>query len=481
MQVFIPRKQDLCGWCVLTLVLALLAGTAAPVAAQDFPGAGPVYVVQTGDSLWDIAQKFGISLDELIRANQLADPNQLFAGMELVIPGLEGIQGRLITQPVGYGEDFRSLSRRYDLSSESLARLNHLVSPAELYAGYSLVLPESEEARHAFQRAALAPGGTLLELAVLEGSNPWSLVLTNRLPGQWAVLPGDTLQVPAAQATNGPQGLPSEIIGIEIDPLPLRQGKVGVISVEAQTGLELRGVFINHQFEFYESEPGLYYALLGVHAMLAPGLYPLELQGELPTGAPVNFEQNVLVQVVDYPYDRPLTVDPTTVDPAVTRPEDAQWTALAQPQTPDRIWKGKFVIPSPLPEDYCLETGECWSSRFGNRRSYNGGPYNAFHTGLDIVGTTGTEIFAPADGIVVFAGPLTVRGKATMIDHGWGIYSAYLHQSEILVQVGDRVATGQLIGRVGNTGRVEGPHLHWEIWAGGVQVDPIDWLTTTYP
>ena len=69
----------------------------------------------------------------------------------------------------------------------------------------------------------------------------------------------------------------------------------------------------------------------------------------------------------------------------------------------------------------------------------------------------------------------------TIINHGWGIYSGYMHQSEILIKTGDTVETGQLIGLVGGTGRVTGPHLHWEIWAGGVQVDPMDWLERTFP
>jgi murein DD-endopeptidase MepM/ murein hydrolase activator NlpD len=174
-------------------------------------------------------------------------------------------------------------------------------------------------------------------------------------------------------------------------------------------------------------------------------------------------------------------VDPATIDPAVTQPEDAQWNALALPVTPDKLWDGLMRIPSPLDQEYCVETGECWTSRYGNRRSYNGSPYQYFHTGLDIAGGTGTEIYAPADGVVVFAGPLTVRGNATMIDHGWGIYTGYMHQSELRVKVGDRVKKGQLIGLVGGTGRADGPHLHWEMWAGGVQVDPLEWLERVFP
>jgi murein DD-endopeptidase MepM/ murein hydrolase activator NlpD len=67
-----------------------------------------------------------------------------------------------------------------------------------------------------------------------------------------------------------------------------------------------------------------------------------------------------------------------------------------------------------------------------------------------------------------------------MIDHGWGVYTGYLHQSEILVKAGDRVEAGQLIGLVGGTGRVTGAHLHFEVWAGGVQIDPMDWLKEAF-
>jgi len=83
--------------------------------------------------------------------------------------------------------------------------------------------------------------------------------------------------------------------------------------------------------------------------------------------------------------------------------------------------------------------------------------------------------------VVVFTGSLAVRGNATMIDHGWGVYSAYLHQTEFKVNVGDRVEAGQVIGLAGQTGRVAGPHLHFEILVGGVPVDPLDWMEQVFP
>jgi LysM repeat protein len=110
-------------------------------AQQDEPD-GPVYIVQEGDSLWDIAVRFRLSLDDLAQANGISDPNQIAVGDQLVIPGLEGVQGILVTRQVPYGENLRSLSRKYAIAMDKLAQLNHVTSPEELYAGYTLVIPE---------------------------------------------------------------------------------------------------------------------------------------------------------------------------------------------------------------------------------------------------------------------------------------------------------------------------------------------------
>jgi murein DD-endopeptidase MepM/ murein hydrolase activator NlpD len=467
---------------VLFLSLWIIVGGLwpAPALAQQAEPGNPVYIVQEGDSLWDIALRFHLSMDELAQANGISDPNQLSAGSQLIIPGLQGVSGVLTTQTVPFGENLRSLSRRSQTSEPVLVKLNHLTSPAELYAGYSLVLPQKEDAEPLGKRAMLAAGQSLLELAVTQGANPWETVLSNGLASPSRSLPGDTLLFPG-QDSAGPGALPGQISAVELDPQAMYQGKANVIRLATSSHIELSGTLMDNTLHFFPDGENGYVALQGTYALAEPGLYPLTIHGAFQDGNSFSYSQLVPLLAVDYPYDTPLTVDPATVDPAVTGPEDEQWAALTAPATPERYWKGVFKIPSPLQVDYCLETGECWSSRFGNRRSYNGSPYNRFHTGLDIVGGTGTEIYAPAAGKVVFAGPLTVRGNATVIDHGWGVYSAYMHQSEILVKVGDMVEPGQLIGLVGGTGRVQGPHLHWEIWAGGVQVDPMDWLERAYP
>ena len=105
------------------------------------------------------------------------------------------------------------------------------------------------------------------------------------------------------------------------------------------------------------------------------------------------------------------------------------------------------------------------SGRFGSQRIYPAGPA-AYHSGTDIAtGASGTPYVAPADGVVVLAAssPFSLEGNLLMIDHGMGLNSAFLHSSQILVRVGDHVKQGQVIGRIGMTGRATGPHLHWSM------------------
>lgn len=464
----------------LISVLLLFTVNLSPAWGQETTQDGPSYIVQEGDTLWSIAQRFRVSVQELQTSNGLTNPNQLIAGMKLIIPGLEGIKGELTTTKVVYGDTLRSLSRRYRIPLEAIAKLNHMISPMELYAGSTLVIPVSENSIQNMGRIQLLPNQTLLEVSILNQANPWALLRENNLDSSWTITPGDTLYT-SNSVLSGPGGLPPAVASVEIKPEFPLQGKTTVISIQATEPITLTGSFATHELHFFPDSDHRYISLQGIHALLDPGIYPLRLDLEKADGVKFSFSQMVNIQAVDYPYDRPLTVDPDTIDPAVTKPEEEQWLALAAQATPVRMWEKSFAMPSPLPLDYCLKTGDCWSSRFGNRRSYNGSTYTYFHTGLDIFGGTGTKIFAPADGVVVFAGPLTIRGNATMIDHGWGVYTAYMHQSEIYVKIGEKVKAGQVIGLVGGTGRVEGPHLHWEVLVGDVQVDPLDWFSQEFP
>jgi murein DD-endopeptidase MepM/ murein hydrolase activator NlpD len=466
---------------VRLLIISLLLVFTLPspeVWAQSGAASGPVYVVEYGDTLWDIALRFGVSLDDLRAANGIGESGSIAVGMQLVIPGLEGVEGVLTTQRIGVGENLSSLSHSYGVPPSILARINRLSSPAELYAGMSLILPVSEQEPQPTQRTVLAPGQSLLELAAARGVSPWSVTAANGLGSAWDAVPGEVLRfsVPAgAEGAEGPGALPDAVRSMSVSPLPLVQGGTAVVALEGEAGLALQGSLADYPLTFFPTSQGGYAALQGVHAMQTPGQYLLRIEGTLSSGAAFSFAQTLFVRSGNYAFDPVLVVSPETVDPAVMEPEEAEWKAIAAAATPDKLWEGIWQSPTPPPFD------QCWPSLFGNRRSYNGSEYKYFHSGLDFCGGVGTAIHAPAAGVVVFAGPLTVRGNATIINHGWGVYTGYMHQSEILVATGERVSSGQLIGKVGATGRVTGPHLHWEVFVGGVQVEPQDWLRQAYP
>ncbi len=440
----------------IVVVALLVLFVYLPVSAQD--GDEAYYIVQEGDALWSIAARFGVSLDDLQRANGITDPSQVGIGARLLIPGLQGVSGELDTITVSYGETLRSLSKRYSISEQALARLNRLVSSSEVYAGVTFIVPKKENLSTAKNFPMIA-GQSLLELAVLNDESPWKFANENNLSNTWLWIP---------------DALPTSIAKIDVEPLLMTQGGTEEIKVHAPQGIALRGSLANYMLNFFPLENG-YVALQGIHAMLPSGLYPLELEGILPDGERFAFSQNVLIRDANFPYDPSLQVDPATIDPAVTVPEQELWESLGEPVTPEKMWDGIFA--SPVPTDF----KDCWTSFFGTRRSYNGSTYDYFHSGLDFCGQTGTELYAVAPGKVVFVDMLVVRGGVVVIDHGWGVYTAYDHLSEFRVQAGEVVQPGQVIGLGGSTGRSTGPHLHWEVWVGGVQVNPVDWLARAYP
>ena len=449
-----------------------------PVKAQQ--QAGPIYIVQPGDSITSIAARFNVSIEDLMNANGISDPNLLAADQQLIIPGLNGITGILDTEVINFGDSYRSLIRRTQVPELLLRRLNRLVSPSEFYVGASMIISRQENGNELGTRLSTTAGESLFELAIKHKSDSWTLAGTNYLAGTWDGLPGDVLYARGTSNDQIATGLPSAFISAKIRDLPIKQGSTGVVIVKTQEGVTLGGLLVDHQLHFFTNVDGSQVALQGVHALLEPGLYPLKLEATLPDGSTQSYEQMILVVSGNYPEDPLLYVDPATIDPAATEPEQNQLIGITTPVTPSKLWAGGFISPAIAYADSTYFT-----SRYGNRRTYIGQgtelKVNGFHTGLDFGGGVGLAISAPAAGRVVFAGPLTVRGNATIIDHGWGVYSGFWHQSKFDVQVGDLVEQGQIIGEVGGTGRVTGPHLHWEVWVNGIQVDPLDWLTQTYP
>jgi murein DD-endopeptidase MepM/ murein hydrolase activator NlpD len=437
---------------------------------------GPIYIVQPGDSLSSISARFNVSLNELMAANNIENPNQLAVGQQLVIPGLEGVTGILRTDFINFGDSYRSLIRRTQVSEALFRKLNRVVSPSEFYVGVSMIVPVQEQAQYE-KRISSTGGESLLEMAVKNGTDVWTLAEINALDGSWGALPNDILFAPGEGTSETVSGLPSAFISAEIRPLPIKQGGTGVIKVNALPGVTLGGVLVDRPLNFFPDEGGSQVALQGVHALLNPGVYPLRLDATLPDGSVQSYEQFILIISGFYGSEVIPINDPLTIDPATTEPELMEVEALVSNVNPTRYWSGLLTSPSIY--------SDCFTSRFGTNRTYSvlntDFKIQGFHSGLDFCGGEGLAITSPAAGRVVFSGPWTVRGNATIIDHGWGVYSGFWHQSAIQVQVGQMVQQGEVIGLVGATGRVTGAHLHWELWVNGVQVDPLDWLNQTYP
>ncbi|MBA2919192.1 peptidoglycan DD-metalloendopeptidase family protein [Sphingomonas sp. MAH-20] len=146
-------------------------------------------------------------------------------------------------------------------------------------------------------------------------------------------------------------------------------------------------------------------------------------------------------------------------------PEVAQIVAARAVRSDSDGWRQRFAWPA---------KGRI-SGVFGSQRIYRGNEPGAYHSGVDIAGGAGAPVTAPADGVVVLAAdkPFTLEGNLLMIDHGMGLNSAFLHLSEIDVKQGDHVRKGQLLGRIGSTGRATGPHLHWAMKWRGARIDPM--------
>ncbi len=208
--------------------------------------------------------------------------------------------------------------------------------------------------------------------------------------------------------------------------------------------------------------------LLGVDLETPPGTHRLTGTVFTAQGSRA-FSQDVLVHAREFPEQR-LRVSREMVSPdadllpRIERERHAARAALER-ISPVQHWEEPFTRP----------VQGSVSSAFGLRRFFNDQP-RAPHRGVDLRGAEGTPIQAFSSGEVVLAGDHYFAGRSIYIDHGLGVVTQYIHLSEILVQEGDNVVAGQIIGKVGATGRVTGPHLHFGLSVLGMWVDPLPLL-----
>ena len=210
------------------------------------------------------------------------------------------------------------------------------------------------------------------------------------------------------------------------------------------------------------------HGLLGIDLEKPPGRYEWKVSWSGADGSALTCSVFITVHSAKFPTER-LKVEKQFVQPDPEQEKRAaedqkKMRAIYDTVTPERLWDGKFRLP--------LKDGAT-GNNFGGRRILNGEPRSP-HAGVDFPAAAGTPVFASQSGRVVLAEPLFYSGNTVVIDHGYGIYTLYAHFSEIGVHAGDRVKAGAEIGKVGATGRVTGPHLHWGLTINHARVNAMD-------
>jgi len=252
------------------------------------------------------------------------------------------------------------------------------------------------------------------------------------------------------------------------------QGSLLLVEVRSAKPLsEVAGKWTDKEIPFWQSDAAapkgasVWRALLGVDLEQAAGEYKLGVTEKAAAGEAVSCVASIDVKTGKFATER-LKVAPNFVKPdpeqlAKAEEDRKKLREIFATVTPEKLWSGRFRVPLDG-----VKTG----GNFGKRRVLNG-QASSPHTGVDFPSPTGTPVHAAQRGRVILAELLYFSGNTVVVDHGWGVYTLYGHLSETNVKVGDNVATGAVIGKVGATGRVTGPHLHWGLTVDRARVNAL--------
>jgi murein DD-endopeptidase MepM/ murein hydrolase activator NlpD len=262
---------------------------------------------------------------------------------------------------------------------------------------------------------------------------------------------------------------PPDAIRVATQARSLQPGELVVFAItvpEHTDTVRLRA--FDRNVAAYQIDSTAWRALVGIDLDVQPRAYPVVIEAR---GAAVadTLTYELRVAARRFP-TRHLDVDEGFVNPPASEQariarEAEAMAAIWRSPAHERLWSEPFVRPVP---------GSA-NSRFGTRSIFNGQPRNP-HGGGDFLSPAGTPIKAPGGGRIVLAQRLYFSGNTIIIDHGLGLFSLLAHLSAFDVREGDAVKAGAVVGKVGATGRVTGPHLHWAVRASGARVDPLSLL-----
>jgi murein DD-endopeptidase MepM/ murein hydrolase activator NlpD len=483
---------------------------ASPADASD-PGL-TIHVVQRGETLYGIGLQYGLTAQQLADLNGIFDQSNIRVGQRLLVPADDTAEPLPQTHTVQPGESLSVIAESYGVDVSLLLQQNNLSSADVIYPGQELTIaaprtlpppPQSADAERtpaasepadsatAVAEAdtgildnpssptisgnihTVAAGETLFRIATTYGLSTAELADANNISDPTRIYTGQQLIIPGFDPV-AELDLPAPIVGLDVQPLIFKEGETGSVEVSTESFQTVIATFLGNELTVQALDSGQRHVMLiPVPLFTEAGVYPLTLFATGQDGTVTEFTFNIRISGGGYPTQN-LNVSAEMMNllaPAVQDNELQLIENITRIVTDVKYFDSAFSIPA----------AAAMNAPFGTRRSYNGGEVNSFHSGADFASAPGTPIFAAAPGKVVLTDTLNIRGNTVIIDHGWGVYSAYAHLQGINVALGDVVETGQIIGSGGSTGRVTGPHLHWEIWVHGVPVNPLQWLQRSFP
>ena len=474
-------------------LMALIVAGAA-LAQEPSDSHLTVHVVQRGENLSAIALQYSLPAERIAQLNGISDISSLAVGQRLLIPRPITAPQPGLTHTVMTGETLNSVAQAYGRTLEELSALNNLTNANQIFIGQELVI-FPEEAPSAIpaddvidavsvpSSAVLADfpadftheveaGETVFEIGLRYNQTVTTLARANNLADATRIYIGQELIIPGVDYPRLVGDLPAVVRAFTINPPILIEGHSGRIEIVTAEPVSISGQFLGQDLRPIQLDGGRrHHLLIGVPMFTEQEAYPLRLNLADADGLAASITLHLQVIGGGYGYQTISINNNELLAADIENEEIALLRRLTSPFNPEKSWINSLSLPAAAP----------MNSVFGTRRSYNGSPFNRFHRGVDFAGATGTSVLAAADGTVALAEALNIRGNTTIIDHGWGLYTLYAHQSALHVSPGDSVAVGQVIGAVGATGRSTGPHLHWEVWLNGVNVEPMQWVQETFP
>lgn len=253
-------------------------------------------------------------------------------------------------------------------------------------------------------------------------------------------------------------------ITLNFDRLP--QGSLGTITVTGEEIEQIQVALLDNQFLLQPLDPETYWGMVAVPIDAERGVHRLSLLMTFADGQQRYAWDEVQVTRGIFPsLDIALPYSfSDLLDEDIYLDELAFLEQATRERTAGNLW---MVSGLEFPFQRRIVDG------FGTFRRFNQQIWQR-HQGLDFPQPLGTPIEVMATGRVVMIAQLPIRGNYVLVDHGGGLYSGYAHLSEIMVELDEMVLMGDILGEVGSTGRSLGPHLHWEVFLGGVFVNPTD-------